>query len=196
MAANARSGFPIEEILLREYDITMREMVRRIDLNAKTIGLGFIVLATAFSFGLKERVNEILIVAPLPAFAVLFYSIFNNTLIFLLAGYRRYIAERLNALAGERILVWVPMSSPLIVKNWAIIALNCLNITFLALTVFVSLNTLLNLYGYFAYAVMAAIMVALTTVSIVAALRILRASDEAYQLSRQLAHDIHERREV
>jgi hypothetical protein len=63
---------------------------------------------------------------PIGLYGVIFYSVFNTTIVMTLGGHRKYLAERINAYFGEELLIWERIANKIIHRNISQICLHFL----------------------------------------------------------------------
>lgn len=174
------------DLLLKEYEIISQEIEKRIGRSDKIIGYGLTILGVGIVYGLKEGINEIILAIPLGFFGVMFYAVFNTTIVMTLGGYRRSLGERINAFFDENILIWEAISKKLIHRCFALICLNSIYSTLLGLTIFISFY---STYSYYEWKIMTAFsfIVAFCFVTLSACIiKMNKAFDISYHLSLSL----------
>lgn len=94
------------DILLKEYD-QVSEWVRSLFLSSeKLIGFGVALVTVGLSYGLKEKVYEVLLLLPIVLSGVLLYAAHLTTGLRAVAGYKKYLEERINEALGGEYLLW------------------------------------------------------------------------------------------
>jgi hypothetical protein len=105
------------------------------------MAVGLTVLSAGFVYGIKENLEEILLVLPIGLYGVIFYAIFNTTIVLTLGGHKKYLAERINTYFGEELLIWESVANKIIHRNIAQICLHFLYAVFLIASVLVGYNS-------------------------------------------------------
>ncbi|MGD0627271.1 MAG: hypothetical protein ABSB32_21530, partial [Thermodesulfobacteriota bacterium] len=139
------------EVLLKDYETNWQQIQMRIGINEKIVGFGLTVLGAGLIYGIKEKVVEILLPLPVGVFGLIFYSVFITTDIMSLGGYRRYLEERINTILGENVLMGEKRAEKFIHRNFSLIWLYIIYFLSLGITIFLSLQNTLQVYGLRAF---------------------------------------------
>jgi hypothetical protein len=111
------------DVLLAEYKILSEEIKERIGRSDKIISVGLTIVGAGVVYGMKENMKEILIFLPIGLYCVIFYAVFNTTIVMTLGGYRKYLAEKINICFDEELLLWENIAKKIIHHNIAQISL-------------------------------------------------------------------------
>ncbi len=101
----AKSTAPID-VLLKEYDVVVREILARTEDIVKIVGYGLTLMGVGLTIGLDRKINAVLLVLPLGAFGILYYYVNTVGNVLLLRGYKKHLASQINAIVGKRTMVW------------------------------------------------------------------------------------------
>lgn len=77
--------------------------------NEKAIAFGLSIITAAFSIGVAQHVTAIFLIIPEALVGVFLYATTLYTYVFSMGGYKAYLEDRLNGLAGQKILFWERM---------------------------------------------------------------------------------------
>lgn len=113
----------------------------------RIIALAVTVLGLGLMYGVKEGVAEILLVLPLVLFGIASYAVHTYTEVVALGGYRRYLEEMLNSIAGAPSLRWESAISHQRHGTAAQFFLYSVYILIIIISVAVSLHTAVKLHG-------------------------------------------------
>ena len=128
-------------LLIKECD-TIGQGIRTLILaGERVVALGFAVIAAGLTFGIKEKIDEILLFLPFAVFGVLLYGIHIFTEVMSLGGYKRNLEEKINVILGENLLLWELFLAKERHGAFGKTILNLVYAFFLVLTIFISLST-------------------------------------------------------
>ena len=95
------------------------------------------MLGAGLVYGIKEKINEILLVLPIGLYGVMFYAVLNTFIVMTLGGHKKYLAERINTYFGEELLIWERVANKMIHPNISQICLHFLYAVCLFVVVFI-----------------------------------------------------------
>lgn len=170
-------------VYLKEYEIISQEIKERINRSDKIIGYGLTVLGVGITYGLKEGIDEIVLVIPFGLFGVLFYAIFNTTAIMALGGYSVYVTEQINNIFMKNVLRWNYLAKPLIHKSISLKCLHACYFILLCLTIFISIRTAIMGYNWIVVLLMAIMIVAGLIALIISLLRLKNTGDLSFKMA-------------
>jgi len=175
---------PKLQVLLNEYNAVTQEINMRIRLNQTIIGFGAAILGAALTLGVKEKITEILLPAPLVFFMAFFVGLFNTNGMLSLGGYKRYLEERINRTLGENILMRAEISRKLIEGHFITIVLYSSYVLVFGLTLLISLQEWLK-YGIIVFMGSLVIGAFLSTTLIMSMIKLTKTSSKALEWARQ-----------
>jgi len=111
------------DLLLKEYEVVSQEIRGRIITNDSLIASALLILGAGLIYGIGQGKEAVIVAIPLGFFGLLLYALFNATAIQVLAGYRRYLEERINRHVGQEVLQWERVGAPLRRRSFSTIAL-------------------------------------------------------------------------
>ncbi|MDA2920747.1 hypothetical protein MYX76_14870 [Desulfobacterota bacterium AH_259_B03_O07] len=135
------------KVLLKEYEKVSQEIILYISTSDKVIGIGILILGFGFAYGIKENLEEILLMIPIAVFGVYFYALYLLTCLFSLAGYRKSLEEKINSLVGNKILLWDSEIWHKYLYGFTVIILNIILCILLLFTILISLVIAFESYG-------------------------------------------------
>jgi hypothetical protein len=95
------------DLLIKDYEITCAQIRDMVSYSDRMFGVGVTLVAAGFSYGVKEKLAEVIIAVSFLNIALLVFASSLYTGIFALGGYRRRIEEELNGiLGGDSVLRW------------------------------------------------------------------------------------------
>lgn len=148
-------------ILLKEYAVVSEEIKARIGTDEKALGFGVAILGVGLTWAIKESIREILLFLPIGLFGIFFFSLLNTSTLVALAGYRKYLADRINAKVESKILVWEAIGRTLVAKNPNFFAVSFVYLLFLTTLIVIGLRAAWAI-GYKTFSGYAAIIVILS----------------------------------
>ena len=129
------------DLFNKEYD-SVAQAIRTLFLaGEKVIALGVTIIVAGLSYGIKEKVYDLLLFLPFAFFGVLFYGIHIFVEIMSLGGYKRFWEERINIAFDENILLWELFISKGRHRFIGRIFLYIIYMIFLGFTILISLRT-------------------------------------------------------
>ncbi|MFA7060827.1 MAG: hypothetical protein WC156_08420 [Pedobacter sp.] len=168
-------------VFLAEYKIVSDEIKERIGRSDKIIAVGLTVLSAGFVYGIKEKIEIIFLVLPIGLYGVIFYAIFNTTIVMTLGGHKKYIAERINTYFGEEILIWESVANKIIHRNIAQICLNFLYAAFLTAAVTVGYESA----STYCYAKVYISVITVLSIALIISLSVMaKAFNKSYKISK------------
>lgn len=170
-------------LLFAEYKILLDEIRERIGRSDKIMATGLTVLGAGLVYGIKEKVNEILLVLPIGLCGVIFYAIFNTTIVLTIGGHRKYLAERINSYFGEELLIWETISNKTIHSNISQRCLGYLYALSLITAILTGFITALH-YGYAITIAFVVVILSLLVVLVISLVVMGNAFDKSYAISK------------
>lgn len=151
----------------------------------RIIALGLTIMGAALAYGLKEKINEILLILPIAVFGVMIYGsrLFHELMS--MAGYKKYLEEKINNKVGENILFWELFISKEMHGSFPNKVLYIIYVIFLALTVYISLGTASKYYSKNIFWGMVIVISFLTIGLIISFIKMNRAFEKIYTLSKR-----------
>lgn len=94
------------EFLQKEYDRLSTD-IRAIETNNdKAIGFGLTVVGVGLAYGFKEQLAQVFLFLPIALMGVFLYGVLQYHNLFWLGGYKRAVEEKINKLAGRKVVCW------------------------------------------------------------------------------------------
>jgi hypothetical protein len=103
--AKDQSEYKID-MLFKEYDQVSQGIRSLVLFSERILALGIAIMTIGLAYGLKEKINEILIFQPVVVSAVLLYAAHIYAELRAMAGYKMFLEEKINIVVGEQILLW------------------------------------------------------------------------------------------
>ena len=100
---------PIEfsgQVLLKEYERLCTDIRAIESANEKILGLGFTLIGLGATAGIFQKVAPIFFVLPIAVVGIIAYAVVCYLCIYSMGGYKRHLEDRINAQAGEALLLW------------------------------------------------------------------------------------------
>lgn len=94
------------DVLLKEYERLCTDIRSIESANEKILGLGFTLIGLGATAGIFQKVAPIFFVLPIAVVGIIAYAAVCYLCIFSMGGYKRHLEDRINAQAGETLLVW------------------------------------------------------------------------------------------
>jgi hypothetical protein len=133
-------------LLIKECD-SVGQGIRTLFLSTeKFIGFGFTIIAAGLAYGIKEKINEILLVLPFALIGALLYVIDVSTEINSLGGYKCHLEETINMALGKNVLLWELFIAKERHRPVVRLFLYLVYSLFLGFTIFISLSTAWRCY--------------------------------------------------
>lgn len=106
-----RADSPLERkevlaILMKSYELSAAEIQNTVSANDRLVAMGITAIGAGVSYGLISGKSEVFLALPVLLVSVYVYAVLNHHNISYLGGYKRFLEGRINALAGENLLVW------------------------------------------------------------------------------------------
>lgn len=172
-------------LLIKECD-SVGQGIRTLLLSSeKIIALGFTIIAAGLTFGLKEKINEILLFLPFAVFGVLLYGIYIFTELMSLGGYKCHLEEKINKTLGENVLLWELFIAKGRHRAFVKYFLYLIYVLFLGLTVFISLSTAWQHYTKSTFGGIVIGILFLTVGLIIALNKMNKVFDRTYQVAKK-----------
>lgn len=93
-------------LLMKGYELAASEIQAIENANDKLVTLGIGAVGAGVSYGLISGKNEIFFGLPILLNSIYIYAVLNHHNITFLGSYKRFLEERINELAGDRVLLW------------------------------------------------------------------------------------------
>ena len=177
------------ELLIKECERVGQVISSMTPTVEKIIGLGCTVIATGLIFGIKEKIDEILLFLPVAVFGVFFYGIRTATETRSLGGYKRHLEEKINTILGQNILFWESLMAPNMHGSFAMKLLYFIYAFFLVLIVFISLSTAWKYYTRSTFWCMVIILLLLFIGLIISLHKLYKTFDRTYQLVKKYSEE-------
>jgi len=176
------------ELLIKECDSVGQEIKTLFLASEKVIGLGLAIIAAGLTFGLKEKINEILLFLPIAVLGVMLYGVHIFTELMSLGGYKCYLEERINTILGENILLWESFIAKERHRAFITYFLHFVYLLFLASTIYISLNTACRHYESRVFWGIVIVILTLSIGLIVSFVKMYRAFNKTYQMAKRQAN--------
>jgi hypothetical protein len=92
--------------LMKSYEMAASEIRDTANANDRLVAMGIAAIGAGVSYGLVSGKSEVFLALPILLVSVYVYAILNHHNISFLGGYKRFLEDRINALAGDTLLVW------------------------------------------------------------------------------------------
>ena len=182
-----REEFKIE-LLIKECDSVGQKIETLFLASEKVIGLGLAIIAAGLTFGLKEKINEILLFLPIAVLGVMLYGVHIFTELTSLGGYKCYLEERINTIFGENILLWESFIAKGRHHAFVTYFLHFVYLLFLASTIYISLNTACRHYESSVFWGIVIVILTLSVGLIVSLVKMYGAFNKTYQMAKRQAN--------
>lgn len=172
-------------LLIKECD-SVGQGTRTLFLSSeRVIALGFTIIAAGLTFGIKEKILEILLFLPIAVFGVLLYGIHISTELMSLGGYKCHLEEKINITLGENVLLWELFIAKERHGAFGGTFLYLIYALFLGLAVFISLSTALQHYTKSTFWGIVIVILFLTVALIISLYKMNKAFDRTYQIAKK-----------
>jgi protein-S-isoprenylcysteine O-methyltransferase Ste14 len=173
------------DLLFKECD-SVGQAIRNFSLLAERISaLGLAVIAAGLAYGIKEKINEILLFLPFAFFLVMLYGIHILTEGISLGGYKRHLEGRINNIFGEHLLLWELFIAKERHGSFARFFLSIAYLLFLVCFGFLSLKTALQNYTKSTFVFMLIGILFSVVILIISYCKMNRAFDRVYQIAKK-----------
>lgn len=169
------------DLLIKEYESIGQGIRTLFITNEKIIGLGFTIIATGLTFGIKEEINEILLFLPVAIFGMMLYGVHIFTELMSMSGYRRCLEEKINVLLEDNILHWESSVVQKKHRTFGNYLLYIVYFLFLVLAIFVSLSTAWQHYSDKVFWGIASLTLGLLVALIISIVEMNKVRDKTYQ---------------
>ena len=75
-------------------------------LSERVIGVGSSIVLAALAVAVKEKAYEVVLILPVPMFALYFYFVNLHTAVLEMGGYKKRLEEQINELVGRPLYLW------------------------------------------------------------------------------------------